>query len=404
MLFGTLSSLSRIFWVLLLLALALAVTGSSFEATPEKQVGYLGRPGVVMIETVYNGGFVDGNGDATIAIQYGGEEYVWELPQMEIGSQGSGFVISSNGYIVTNAHVVDTKEEEIEQNFAYQTAVYLVDRWNEYIEENSIQTDLSDATLISYLYRALISDEFSLRYTKEIKVYFGGSSTPTRAITAEIRKSSQEQFWESYDQDNPSRIVKHRSGKDVAIIKVAGFNNLPIVKLGDSDEVEVGDKVIVIGYPGVARASQMYVLSSETDYVPTVTSGIISAQKRLPDGSAILQTDASIYHGNSGGPAFNADGEVIGIATYASVAQLDGGQMINVQGFNFLIPMSEAKTFIRELNVDTTPSNTTESFERGLDYYWNGQYDLAKREFDRILTIDPGNQYAQEYSRMALKA
>ncbi len=398
------SSLARIFGLLLLLALALTITGSSLEATPEKQVGYLGRPGVVMIETIYSGGFVDGNGDATIALEYGGEEYVWNLPQMEIGSQGSGFVISSNGYIVTNAHVVDTKEEEIEQNFAYQTSVYLVDRWNEYIEENSIETDLSDATLISYLYRALISDQFTLKHTKEIKVYFGGSSTPTRAITAEIRKSSQEQFWESYDQDNPSRVVKHRSGKDVAIIKVAGFNNLPIVTLGDSDEVEVGDKVIVIGYPGVARASQMYVLSSETDYVPTVTSGIISAQKRLPDGSAILQTDASIYHGNSGGPAFNADGEVIGIATYASVAQLDSGQMINVQGFNFLIPMSEARTFIRELNVDTTPSNTTESFERGLDYYWNGQYTQARQEFDRILAIDPGNQYAQEYSRMTLKA
>ncbi|MBN1323121.1 MAG: tetratricopeptide repeat protein, partial [Methanotrichaceae archaeon] len=75
-----------------------------------------------------------------------------------------------------------------------------------------------------------------------------------------------------------------------------------------------------------------------------------------------------------------------------------------VQGFNFLIPMSEARTFIRELNVDTTPSNTTESFERGLDYYWNGQYTQARQEFDRILAIDPGNQYALEYSRMALRA
>jgi serine protease Do len=195
-------------------------------------------------------------------------------------------------------------------------------------------------------------------------------------------------------------VIKHRSGKDLAVIKISGYNNLPMVTLGDSDVMGIGDKVIVIGYPGVAGSSGLYVLSTESDYVPTVTSGIVSARKKLPDGSDILQMDAAIYHGNSGGPAFNEDGEVIGIATYASVDQLDSGQAINVQGFNFLIPINEARDIIRELNIDTTPSPITRSFESGLEYYWGGQYPDAMSAFNSIQSVDPTN-YASEYYRMS---
>jgi len=398
---------AKMSWVIVFVFLALIIVSTAVSATSEnvsseKRVGYMGRPGVVMIVTEMTGQFENGNtGETEISLEYEGEEYVWPLPELSLASQGSGFVVSSSGYIVTNAHVVDMDEEMIEQYFAATTAADLVEKWKNYATENSIEASFSESDLLLYFYLTLLSDEYNLNYKKEIMVYFGGSSdNPPKRISADLRYSSPEQFWTSADPSNPSKVIKHRSGKDLAVIKISGYNNLPMVTLGNSDVMGIGEKVIVIGYPGVAGSSGLYVLSAESDYVPTVTSGIVSARKKLPDGSDILQTDAAIYHGNSGGPAFNEAGEVIGIATYASVDQLDSGQAINVQGFNFLIPINEAKDIIRELNIDTTPSPITMSFESGLESYWNGQYPDAMSAFNSIQSVDPTN-YASEYYRMS---
>jgi S1-C subfamily serine protease len=231
----------------------------------------------------------------------------------------------------------------------------------------------------------------------EIRVYFGTSGSPSenKGYPAEIRKISPQKMWFA------SGDYKYRSGKDLAIIKIEGFSNLPTAALGDSDKVEVGDKVIVIGYPGLTMSWENVALSSETDYVPTVTSGIISAKKKLPDGSEVFQTDATIFHGNSGGPAFNVKGEVIGIATFGSGKTLVSGEWLDVQGYDFLIPINVAKSFISELNINTTASLTASLFQRGLEHYWSGNYTQAEREFSQILTKDPENSYARDYARMA---
>ena len=89
---------------------------------------------------------------------------------------------------------------------------------------------------------------------------------------------------------------------DLAILKIDVDHPLPAIKVGDSDKVRVGDRVIAIGNP--------LGLSS------TVTSGIVSALHRDLSGTPydeFIQTDAAINHGNSGGPLFNMNGEVIGI-------------------------------------------------------------------------------------------
>ena len=89
---------------------------------------------------------------------------------------------------------------------------------------------------------------------------------------------------------------------DLAILKIDVDHPLPAVRVGDSDKVRVGDRVIAIGNP--------LGLSS------TVTSGIVSALHRDLRGTPydeFIQTDAAINHGNSGGPLFNTQGEVIGI-------------------------------------------------------------------------------------------
>jgi serine protease Do len=119
---------------------------------------------------------------------------------------------------------------------------------------------------------------------------------------------------------------------DLAIVKIES-DHLPVIKLGDSDKLKIGETVIAIGNP--------YGLNQ------TVTSGIVSATGRANVGIAdyedFIQTDAAINPGNSGGALVNVKGELIGINT--AIFSTSGGY----QGIGFAIPSSMVKTVMESL-------------------------------------------------------
>jgi serine protease Do len=135
------------------------------------------------------------------------------------------------------------------------------------------------------------------------------------------------------DDTNLTATVVGRDKKtDLALLKVNNKKPLPAVMWGDSDKARVGDWIIAIGDP--------YGLGG------TVTAGILSARARdINSGpyDEYLQTDAPINRGNSGGPMFNMDGEVIGINT--AIFSPSGGSI----GIGFAIPASLAKNVIDQL-------------------------------------------------------
>ncbi len=127
-----------------------------------------------------------------------------------------------------------------------------------------------------------------------------------------------------------AKVIGRDSKTDLALIKISStFENLPVLALGDSEKMRVGDWVIAVGNPfGLEQ---------------TVTQGIISATGRTIGSGPydnFLQTDAPINPGNSGGPLVNLKGEVIGINT----AIVPGGQ-----GIGFAIPSALAKTITTQL-------------------------------------------------------
>jgi len=133
---------------------------------------------------------------------------------------------------------------------------------------------------------------------------------------------------EEYD----AKIVGKDLKTDIALIKIDPPNGLPVVELGNSDELKVGEWVMAIGNPfGLDQ---------------TVTVGIVSAKwRKLGAGpyENFIQTDAAINQGNSGGPLFNARGEVVGVNT--AIFSTTGGNI----GIGFATPINLAKNVVKQL-------------------------------------------------------
>jgi S1-C subfamily serine protease len=157
----------------------------------------------------------------------------------------------------------------------------------------------------------------------------------------------------------PADLVARDPIADVAVVHVRNASNLPTVKLGDSDKLQVGDGVLAIG--------------NALDLVggPTVTEGIVSALNRsLGDDTDngggpsrggenlnnLIQTDAAINNGNSGGPLVNANGEVVGMNTV--VIQATGSGNL-VQNIGFAISINSIKSVLPSLKSGKSPAQNT---------------------------------------------
>jgi len=130
----------------------------------------------------------------------------------------------------------------------------------------------------------------------------------------------------------PAKVLGRDPKTDLAVLKVESKEPLPVVELGDSDALAVGDWVVAIGNP--------FGLNN------TVTAGIVSAKGRaIGQGpyDHFIQTDAPINPGNSGGPLFDENGKVVGINT--AIFSQGGGNI----GIGFAIPINEARELVPQL-------------------------------------------------------
>jgi hypothetical protein len=173
-------------------------------------------------------------------------------------------------------------------------------------------------------------------------------------------------------------------GKDVAVLKIE-VKNAPILKLGDSDKVQLQDHISVFGYPGAADTSQSGALSRKSALEASITDGRVSAKKSAADNSPILQISAPATHGNSGGPVISDKGEVIGMLTFRG--DTVGGQ--EVSGFAFVVPTSTVMEFVRQAGTTNEEGLVDSRYREGLDYYWDGYYSKAITKFEEVKRLFP---------------
>jgi hypothetical protein len=126
--------------------------------------------------------------------------------------------------------------------------------------------------------------------------------------------------------------------RDLAVIEVSA-HNLPALEMGESDRSNVGEPVVIVGSP----------LGLEG----TVTAGILSSIRTISDGLTVLQTDAAVNPGSSGGPLVNGRGQVIGVISF---------KLRSAEGLTFAIPIN----YVRSLLTTTTVPMTLEQMRTRL--------------------------------------
>ena len=173
---------------------------------------------------------------------------------------------------------------------------------------------------------------------------------------------------------------------DIALIKIKPIGPLPVLPLGDSESVRVGEPVIAIGNP--------------FGFNHSVTAGIVSAKERVVDRSTLreprqqdmysffIQTDASINLGNSGGPLIDASGAVIGV----SAAFWAGHPLQPAQGIGFAIPINMAKALLPRLARDGSARRSFLGVDaQPLDPALEGALRLASGRGALIASIEKGS-------------
>ena len=149
-------------------------------------------------------------------------------------------------------------------------------------------------------------------------------------------------------------ILSTDPGNDLALIKLVNASGLTAATFADPTSIAVGDTVVAVGY------------ALALDGGPSVTSGIVSALNRTltdSDGAldGLIQTDAAISSGNSGGPLINLNGQVIGVNT----AVYNGGGQTAANNIGFAIGVAEVQRVVKILRNDSTGNNSNSARTQG---------------------------------------
>lgn len=365
-----------------------AQTNTITEPTPTQRTVALNEPAVVLINTLYNATYTftsatyTRNDQGQFVFTAHPEKGV-ETDPISLGSWGSGFIITPDGYLMTNAHVGTS--QLLKDSFVDQLASAVAQAK---VQDGSITQDemgsFAEALLVYLNANAHFDNELTIVTVAMGVVAVGGPVKNLKAtgIAADLKSAGR---WD---------------GKDVAVLKINVDYPLPTVKLGDSESVAPGDPVVVIGYPGIV--SELQNIGGIESIEPTATAGIVSAIKteQTAEGQFnMIQTDASIHHGNSGGPGFNAQGEVVGIASLAAGNPNEPGQELSNVGF--LLPINTAMEFSNQISVKNIHGPLDTYWEQGLDYYWAHHYTAAIQQFQKVESLYPGHPYADRYIRLS---
>ncbi|HSP13757.1 MAG TPA: trypsin-like peptidase domain-containing protein [Thermoanaerobaculia bacterium] len=369
-----------------LVAVSFACRNDAVRLDEVQKMAYSVKPAVVRVNAFATAAFryePDAIEDIAMVLRKDGHVVTARnLPDAEVtvdtgaGGSGSGFIINPDGYILTNGHVVAPTSDaaQLDRDLRHNGAIAALVRHFP-VEE----------------LRALYRDDALDRYIDRLSGE--GRVTDTRVVN-EVELSNGEKLPFQIQRYSPSLSER---GTDLALLKV-NRRNLPILHLGDSDSVGVGASIWSIGYPAVASSTDDVIggwLSRDSDLEATFNPGTITAIKRNVANATVFQSNVAIYRGNSGGPAVDRDGEVIGISTWGhTTAEI-----------KFLVPINAAKPFLTAAGVKPNlDGDFDRQYRAALDAAVAGEWKTAKANLASAARLFPNSPDVIRFSRDADRA
>jgi serine protease Do len=359
--------------LLLLLALCACRHGDDARLDDVQKMAYGVKPAVVRINAYATAQFRYDPAAVVISSVSGGQAPRLSgqagAPDLHVvntgaGGSGSGFIIHPDGLILTSGHVVAPTrdlaalERDLRRNGAISALLkrYSVEDLRRLHRGDALERYIAAVVAAGTLEKVAVVNEIDLS---------NGVKVPFRI--------------ERY-----SPALSER-GADLALLRV-DRKNLPVLPLGDSDRVRVGESIWTFGYPAGASSSDEVIggwLSHDTDLEATLNPGSITAIKRDVTNTPVFQSNVAIYRGNSGGPAVNRDGEVIGVSTWGHT---------DAEQIKFLVPVNVAKGFLDAAKVPlNVESDFTRHYRAALDAAGEGRWPLASAELATASRFFPGS-------------
>ena len=279
---------------------------------------------------------------------------------------GSGFIISPDGYIITNSHVILSPVDDLYRRLAY---AYLLNQ-----DKVVWEAALNRYKTVDDAYQAAFQTIYTFIKQNAVKNF-------NQSVYILKPNSSGKTIDELGDAGYEAKVIYSNDtfaddSKDIALLKIEAAN-LPSLPLApDTESVTTGQRVYLLGYPGNATIS-------DTDFLtPTFSAGTINALKKQHDIS-IYQTDAKVSPGSSGSPMIDANGNVVGILTY------DSGQTDSGDNFGFAIPVELVKKVLSQNNITPAVGDYFTHYSQGLTLLAQKHAKSAILEFDKANSVNP---------------
>ncbi len=300
----------------------------------------------------------------------------------EITATGTGFFITSDGYVATNCHL-------IERDNAFIRRQFILTAFQQITDANIAAFENSWASKFTEQQKTILYDTYASVYSKLVPM----TLSDLKKTVYVVYRKDVEGKGQTTESKAAGIIIKGlpMPGKDVAVLKIDGDTALPVLKIADEELPQVGEQLFVYGYPGPVTNNDF--VAAESAIEPTLTTGIVSAIKKSVNGWPVIQMDANINHGSSGGPVCNSNGEVVGLTTFGSLENSGG----LAAGLNFSIPVSILNEFMDSAGIEPQINKATKLFAEALNFFDGHYYRKALQKFQATIELSSTYPTVQNY-------
>lgn len=335
----------------------------------------IAKPAIVRIITTLGGSLtVHFNSTQSANFPQGGGTYKLEL-------SGSGTFISSHGDILTADHVVRPPHDQELDSFLFETAASDIAK---YVNQHfTVDPPYTASDVVGALDSGFFRSE--TRYNQAVSEAFFSTD-----YTGPLSASSMSTV--SSDLQAPINIEQESSvnDEDVAIVHV-NMDDTPSVSLSDSSDIEQQDELVIIGFPGNGD------VSVKGDPTQVLTSSVnkvyVSSIKKTDEGAAVIQVGGNVENGDSGGPALDSNGNIVGVVSFFLPKS-------SPTGSSFLQASNSARTLIQQVPVDTRPGAFSNAWRQAFNDYAStapGHWHKAEQELRQMMLHYTNFQAVKSY-------